>query len=63
MSFFDKIWGTPSETAKLKQLKEEAEKRRASKSSQSLKPIQKPEDIIDRTVSILNSRIDNQDKK
>ena len=62
MSFFDNIWGTPSESAKLKQLKEEASKRRASKSSATLPPVQGPQDIVDRTVSILNSRINNQGK-
>jgi hypothetical protein len=62
MSFFDNIWGTAAESEKLKKLKEEAAKRKASKSSATLPQVNKPEDIVNRTVSILNSRISNQNK-
>jgi hypothetical protein len=62
MSIFDKIFGTPEESAKLKKLKEEYAKRLASKSSGMHQKVEGPADVVDQTVTILNKRINNTNK-
>jgi hypothetical protein len=58
MSFFKKLLN-PSESGEMKKIREEAEKRRASKSSAGLPRV--ADDVIGDTITKLSSRIETTD--